>query len=316
MIATRFLIGISIAGPAINLCINRRLYLLASTSVLPSKADKRREIIIDLAIGIGLPIVIMILCLSSYYLHFFCFYWLTHNADFFAQDFRFLILEDFGCATAISSNWVAGLIINVPPMLVELIAGVYGCLSIHAFCKRRSQLIECLSSQDLNMPRYITLMGFSVYDLLTGIPIAVFYLYHKFREQLPFPGLSEEHHHFSQVLQVPAVLWRATMIDELNYELDRWLMVSSAFVLFAIFGFTQEARDKYRAVLQSVVRVFITMTGIKFRSRPGNKAEGCVTFFYSSTDILSMLFRMTFQATDPDQFVDILDSDRQSSSMI
>ena len=66
MIATRFAAGVSIAIPAIILCINRRLYLLASASTtIPSQAEINRELIIDLVIGIGLPIIEMILCLSS-----------------------------------------------------------------------------------------------------------------------------------------------------------------------------------------------------------------------------------------------------------
>ena len=66
LIATRFSVGISIAVPAAILCINRRLYLLASpTSLIPTQADKIRELIIDLVIGIGLPIIVMVLCMSS-----------------------------------------------------------------------------------------------------------------------------------------------------------------------------------------------------------------------------------------------------------
>jgi hypothetical protein len=56
--------------PASILCINRRLYLLASpTLLLPSQAVKRREFMIDLVIGIGLPVLEMILGLSLIYLH-------------------------------------------------------------------------------------------------------------------------------------------------------------------------------------------------------------------------------------------------------
>ena len=66
-IASRFDVGVIIAIPAAVLCINRRLYLLASsTSVLPSEADGRREFMIDLVIGIGLPIIEMIFCLSCF----------------------------------------------------------------------------------------------------------------------------------------------------------------------------------------------------------------------------------------------------------
>ena len=66
VIAARFNVGIPIAVPATVLCINRRLYLLASqTSLIPSKLEKNRELIIDLVIGIGLPMIVMALCLSS-----------------------------------------------------------------------------------------------------------------------------------------------------------------------------------------------------------------------------------------------------------
>jgi pheromone a factor receptor len=66
VIATKFIAGIEVAVPAAVLCINRRLYLLASqTLLIPSKADKNRELIIDLVIGIGLPMILMALCPSS-----------------------------------------------------------------------------------------------------------------------------------------------------------------------------------------------------------------------------------------------------------
>ena len=66
VIATRFIVGINTAIPAVLLCINRRLYLLASpTTIIPSQADRNREVIIDLVIGIGLPIILMALGLSS-----------------------------------------------------------------------------------------------------------------------------------------------------------------------------------------------------------------------------------------------------------
>ena len=66
VIASKFNVGVSAAMPATILCINRRLYMLASpTSIIPSKADENRELIIDLVIGIGLPIIVMLLCLSS-----------------------------------------------------------------------------------------------------------------------------------------------------------------------------------------------------------------------------------------------------------
>ena len=65
VIATRFNDAIGTAIPATILCIDRRLYMLASSiTTIPSQADKNREVIIDLVIGIGLPIIVMALGLS------------------------------------------------------------------------------------------------------------------------------------------------------------------------------------------------------------------------------------------------------------
>ena len=63
-ISSKFIVGTAVAIPAASLCINRRLYIMASVkSATPTvtKAEKRRQIMVDLAIGLGLPIMEMIL---------------------------------------------------------------------------------------------------------------------------------------------------------------------------------------------------------------------------------------------------------------
>ena len=50
------------AVSAASLCINRRLYHIACIRVVtPTKADRRRAIMVDLAIGLGIPVLVMIL---------------------------------------------------------------------------------------------------------------------------------------------------------------------------------------------------------------------------------------------------------------
>jgi pheromone a factor receptor len=61
-ISAKFIVGSAVAIPAASLCINRRLYHIASVkSVTVTRAEKRRQIMVDLAIGLGLPIMEMIL---------------------------------------------------------------------------------------------------------------------------------------------------------------------------------------------------------------------------------------------------------------
>jgi pheromone a factor receptor len=190
------------------------------------------------------------------------------------QNSQFIIIEDYGCDISAPATWVLLIIIVILPLILELISGVYGCLSIHAFYNR-SKLNE--THNILNPDRYIRLMCFSAVDLLTGIPISLYYLYVDVLELVPFPAITQDQ--FSLIFHLPAVAWRATPLSELSYELNRWIIVWSAFIFFAIFGFTEESRNNYRAVLQSVVQVFVKI-GIK--SRPRNKAEGYVISFFFS----------------------------------
>jgi pheromone a factor receptor len=56
--ASRIQIAQNVAIPACSLCINRRLYKVATAKVMmPTDAEKRRAVIQDLMIGVGLPIL-------------------------------------------------------------------------------------------------------------------------------------------------------------------------------------------------------------------------------------------------------------------
>ena len=214
------------------------------------------------------------------------------------QNARFIIIEDFGCSLSADLTWVSLVILSLPPILLELISAVYGCLSIRAYYNR-SKLNE--THNILNPDRYIRLICFSAVDLLTGMPITVFFLYVNVIRLVPFLSVPQDQ--LSIIYQLPSVEWRADTITELSTELNRWIMVWVAFLFFALFGFTKEARNNYRAALQFVVQVFVKITGIKSRSttRSRNEAEGCV--FCSSSDIHhnywhNMLFRIIFHNSE------------------
>jgi pheromone a factor receptor len=56
--ATRIQVAQNVAIPASSLCINRRLYKIATAkAAMTTNADKRRVVIQDLLIGVGLPIL-------------------------------------------------------------------------------------------------------------------------------------------------------------------------------------------------------------------------------------------------------------------
>jgi pheromone a factor receptor len=60
---TRIQVGLGVAIPACLLCINRRLYKMATLDaamVTATRAEIRRRIMVDLLIGLGIPILQMV----------------------------------------------------------------------------------------------------------------------------------------------------------------------------------------------------------------------------------------------------------------
>lgn len=56
--ATRIQVALNVAIPACSLCINRRLYKIATVkAVITTQDEKRRAVIQDLLICVGLPIL-------------------------------------------------------------------------------------------------------------------------------------------------------------------------------------------------------------------------------------------------------------------
>ena len=198
-------INTTIAVPATILCINRRLYLLASqTSVIPSKADKNRELIIDLVIGIGLPMVVMALCLSSNFsIYFFglSIFSIYHTRRSIYHCWRLRVLY-------ISHPYLG--LSHYYPYPANFLGARFWCLLNIRAHYNRSKLNE--THNILNPDRsYIRLIYFSAVDcdILCGIPMTVFYLYRNVVELVPFPGYKQ----FSLIYQVPAVEWRADMLN-------------------------------------------------------------------------------------------------------
>src|SRR5712672_3142923 len=95
-IATRFIVGLSVGIPAAALVITHRLFRIASSNaILTTRAEKRRAMYVDLAIGLGLPILQMGLRASA--LLPSCLLCLTGFTEIIVEGHRFDIFEEFGC---------------------------------------------------------------------------------------------------------------------------------------------------------------------------------------------------------------------------
>ncbi|KAG6916884.1 hypothetical protein DXG01_004793 [Tephrocybe rancida] len=258
-ISTRFFLGVVVALPAASLCINRRLYQIASVrSVTVTKAEKRRAVMVDLAIGLGIPIVFM-------------------ATQYIVQGHRFDIYEDIGCFPATYNTPVAIVLVSLPPVLIGCVSAVYSILAIRAFAKSRRQFQELLSgSNNLNSNRYIRLMMLAGIETALTVPVGLVAIYQNsvIGHVYPWLGWADTHSNFSRVVQVPAVIWRSNGDSVRNLELDRFFTVLCACIFFSFFGFAEEARKHYRSGAQSVAkRLGISTSGTLFSST-GSGSQG------------------------------------------
>ncbi|KAG6899200.1 hypothetical protein C0993_012366 [Termitomyces sp. T159_Od127] len=276
-ISSRFFLGAMIAIPTANMCVNRRLYQIASVrSVTVTQAEKRRVVIVDLAIGIGIPIIYMILCAF----HFSLPSQGTHLSQaYIPQGHRFNIFEDIGCFPATYTTPVALVLVSLPPLLIGCVSAVYSILSIWAFAKSHRQFQQLLPRGTINTNRYIRLMMLAGIETFLNIPCSILAIYETYiaRPMYPWRGWADTHYNFSQVFQVPAVIWRSNALVARGLELNRLGICLTAFIFFAFFGFAEEARKNYRLGLQSVTKHMGISTSITFFSSTGSKIKGTFT---------------------------------------
>lgn len=235
-ISTRFSIGQSVAVPVAALCINRRLYLISSSNtVMTTKAEKRRSVMVDLAICLGIPILQMI-------------------CQYVVSGHRFDIYEDVGCYQYTWNTPAAFPLVTMWPVVIGVISAVYASLSIRAFVRRRAQFKELLSGHRINANRYFRLMTIAGINIITVTPLGIFFLVfnataHKVS---PWVSWSDTHFNYSKVVQYPALLWRYNSGVEASLELGRWLVVLEAVLFFGLFGFAEEAMKNYKVALDTL----------------------------------------------------------------
>ncbi|KAI0698257.1 pheromone A receptor-domain-containing protein [Cytidiella melzeri] len=229
--ATKFLVGAGVGIPASSLCINRRLYNIASVrAVSISHQDKRRAVFVDVAIGIGIPVLVMAL-------------------HYIVQGHRFNIVEDIGCTPTTFWTPPAIPLVFMWPTLIGCVSFFYAALTLRAFWIRRAQFSEVLSSSaSLTISRYFRLMLLSCLEMSCTIPVSVYsvYIITEGFTIAPWISWADTHYNFSFVEQVPAIAWRSNTHEMISMEMSRWVYPCASLLFFALFGFADEARRHYR----------------------------------------------------------------------
>ncbi|KAJ6468583.1 pheromone A receptor-domain-containing protein [Mycena vulgaris] len=250
-ISIRITMGASVGIPAASLCINRRLYQIASVKTVSiTPAEKRRASLIDALICVLFPLVYVAL-------------------QYIVQDHRFILYEQIGCYPALYNSIPMYFLSMIWPPLLGLASATYVAFALRAFLRRRTAFAQFLaplsspsssshSPNGLTPSRYLRLMALALTAALLTTPLGLFAIYLNLTATplSPWRSLSDTHFMFSHVEQIPAILWRGTPKLVLALELSRWGGPACALIFFAFFGFAVEARRHYALFGAAVVAAF------------------------------------------------------------
>nr|VWO99368.1 Pheromone receptor CPRa1p [Ganoderma boninense] len=240
-ISTKFLIGAGVGIPAASACISRRLYKIASTSyVTVSARERRKALCIDIAIGVGIPMIVMAL-------------------HYVVQGHRFNILQDIGCVPTIYNTPPAYPLVYMWPPLLACISFVYSGLTLRAFWIRRMQFRDIIAtSKSMTVSRYFRLLLLACIDMVFNVPLTVLNMWinNDGVRMDQWVSWSNTHYQFSHVQQIPAFIWRSNLPFHVSAELGRWIFPCCGLIFFMLFGFAEEARRHYSTWFWAVANRF------------------------------------------------------------
>ncbi|KAH9964938.1 pheromone A receptor-domain-containing protein [Russula dissimulans] len=244
-IVTRIQVALNVAIPACSLCINRRLYKIASVNaVIVTRKEKHRAIMTDLLIGIGIPILQII-------------------AQYVVSGHRYNIYEDFGPEFAI---------VNMPPTFFLFFAWpvAIGCVSLIYCVRTIVQFKQIISfNRGRNLGLYLRLMALSSIEILGTIPLGTYFIVKNAQSVTPWKSWANTHSDYSRVVQFPALVWKDEPLRAFGLEAFRWTLVACAFLFFIFFGFAVEAREHYRVVYAWLACRFSSLTSSRTQALRG-----------------------------------------------
>ncbi|TBU29728.1 STE3-domain-containing protein [Dichomitus squalens] len=237
----RFYIASGIGVVSSTLVITHRLYHIANMSAISlTRAQRRRNTIIDLFIGLGIPLLAVAV------------FW-------FYQGHRFNIYEGVGCMEAYPNTFLSILLNTSWPLPIGLTSAVFAVLALRAAFDRTRDLRRLtLVEPGLTTSRYYRLMALAFADLLCTIPLTIYMIVINTRANAMYTyvGLADLHSGFGRVDSIAAIVWRADQAGVAVVMFRIWTPIACAFLFFLMFGFTEEALEHYMLAISWVADRF------------------------------------------------------------
>ncbi|CAL1697569.1 unnamed protein product [Somion occarium] len=217
-----------------GLVIARRISIIATTTSL-AVDSKRREWCIDCLIGMSPPVAQLII-----------FY--------FVQGHRFDIFEGLGCYAATPISILLICLTEIWFIIIGLISAVYCARTLYAVIKRHQQIKDLFSAvSEVSLHQYYRLLAMATVEMCCTTPLSVFDLVDLSQIYYPWRGFQDLHSNFDRVGQYPYELWAT----DLGHIRSQWYQIGCAFIFFVLFGFSAEARNRYRHAFSFVAKVIL-----------------------------------------------------------
>ncbi|TDL14770.1 STE3-like pheromone receptor [Rickenella mellea] len=233
---SRVIVGISVAIPASALCMARRLYHICSMKAfLLTPTQKRRALIEDLCICLGIPILQM------------------------AIGHRFNILEDIGCYPAAYNVWLTYVLCDSWTVIIGIVSAIYSVA-------RNGKEIDKFIEDKVDRKHYDRLIILSSFVIIFDAPFTVVIMIVNLTTMplYPYIGWEDTHFNYSRVDEIPAAVWRSDAAFNAKMEMARWILVLLAILFYGLFGFSTEAMNVYK-------KGFWTVSGfLGIKNRPSS----------------------------------------------
>ncbi|KAI0309274.1 pheromone A receptor-domain-containing protein [Amylostereum chailletii] len=234
-ISSHLEVASNVGIPASSLVITHRLYkIIQRQAVEPrTKHMKYIELLFDLFLGLGLPILVT------------GFYYVVQGA-------RFLILEEFGCSDAYDVSGLEVLIIDGWGIVLPIISIAFYCCEIlwHFYRHSRQTNAFLRTNASVNRAKYIRVFAIGCIDILLTLPIGFLIFATDIQNTVAgdigfWPGWSSIHEDWDEPVPIPAAEWRSTRLSAFGTIWGEYINVVFALLFFALFGLTGDARAFY-----------------------------------------------------------------------
>ncbi|VDB95786.1 unnamed protein product [Peniophora sp. CBMAI 1063] len=216
-----------VVKPMATLIITRRLYLITNLRSVdpPTKAARRRNLAIEWALGLGIPLLV---AGPLYYV---------------VQALRFEVDEGFGCGDGSDGSILTILLLNSWTVLPPLVSiTMYYPHVVRIFYRHNREINQFLRSNDsVTRNNYFRILALASIDILLTLPMGIVTIVLSVKDFASSP---------EGVTYAELVLFGPFTVAQIYFA--SWTSPVLAFAIFGLFGVTSEACALYWRVIYTV----------------------------------------------------------------